>query len=141
MREINYEFCFFFSGFFRSSENHRPPLSFFLLFLTLPKGPESTSSTDWKSDLPEWRISLTSIDHFRSSWSSSSSCEFVFLKRGGGGGGRRSEEVSDDGLRGGGGSPSKSNAHRKKVDRNAPKNRPISTLGVARWILEALFYS
>ena len=41
--------------------------------LTLPKGPESTSSTDWKSDLPEWRISLTSIDHFRSSWSSSSS--------------------------------------------------------------------
>ena len=41
---------------------------------TLPNGPESTSSTDWKSDLPEWRTALTRMDHFRSSWISSSSC-------------------------------------------------------------------
>lgn len=40
---------------------------------TLPKGPLSTSSTLWKSLLPEYSFFFTRMDHFRSSWISSSS--------------------------------------------------------------------
>jgi hypothetical protein len=41
---------------------------------TLPKGPTSIKSTSWNSLLPENRTFLTSIDHFKSSAKSSSSC-------------------------------------------------------------------